>query len=207
MKWCAGLLLLLISCNEPASAPPADKTATRNGGRDSLPAPRNPAVPQATVDLSPMDIAYFPVDYPVEKMRGTVKGPPVARVIYSRPRVQGRSIFGNLLKWGEPWRLGANEATEIEFFQGVTVMGTRIPPGRYTLYAVPQPDAWTLVFNSNLDTWGLQPDLSKDLHRFTIPVRKGDMAEYFTIRFEPSAGGADLFIQWADVSARLPVNI
>src|SRR5688500_15892540 len=64
--------------------------------------------PYAALDISPMDICYLPPDYPILKMSGKVTAPPVARVIYSRPYRQGRQIFGALLKYGEPWRLGAN---------------------------------------------------------------------------------------------------
>nr|WP_315818687.1 DUF2911 domain-containing protein [Paraflavitalea speifideiaquila] len=84
----------------------------------------NPAIGTPTdkqvplgVDKSPMDMAYFPVDYPKLKMSGNAKEPLVARVIYSRPQKSGRAIFGDVLKYGHTWRLGANEATEIEFLK------------------------------------------------------------------------------------------
>ena len=72
----------------------------------------------ANMDKSPVDIAYFPEDFPVLKMSGKESGDPVARVIYSRPSKDGREIFGNVVKYGTYWRLGANEGSEIEFFQG-----------------------------------------------------------------------------------------
>ena len=82
-------------------------------------------------DKSPMDISYFPVDYPIEHMYNRASKPLVARVVYSRPHRQGRKVFGSLLKYGEPWRLGANEATEIEFFRAVEIEGKRINKSRY----------------------------------------------------------------------------
>mgnify|MGYP003694383693 CR=1 FL=1 len=57
-----------------------------------------------------MDMSYFPVNYSQKKMTHDITTLPVMRVIYSRPHRQGRTIFGNLLKYGERWRLGANEA-------------------------------------------------------------------------------------------------
>ena len=61
-----------------------------------------------------------------------------ARVIYGRPQKAGRPFFGpgGLVDYGQVWRLGANEATEIEFFESVRIGGKKIAKGRYTLYAV-----------------------------------------------------------------------
>ncbi|MCW3116706.1 MAG: hypothetical protein JWM28_788, partial [Chitinophagaceae bacterium] len=74
---------------------------------------RNPYSP---IDVSPMDMSYYPVDYTKLKMTGSIKEPPAARVIYSRPHLQGRELFHGLLNYDEPWRLGANESTEIQLF-------------------------------------------------------------------------------------------
>lgn len=207
MKWAFVFsCLLALSCNDQKPLPGREAQVERP--LDSPVVRRASANPYATIDLSPIDISYFPVDYPKLRMSRAITQPPVARVIYSRPHKQGRRIFGDLLAWGAPWRLGANEATEIQFFQAVTVQGKRIAAGRYTLYAVPEQNSWTLVFNSNLDSWGLQPDPAKDLFRFTIPVRTIPQAvEHFTMVFEKTAGGADLVMAWDIVEARLPIRL
>src|SRR5687767_5582651 len=88
------------------------------------------------VDKSPMDMSYYPANYPVLKIQAKTKESPVARVVYSRPQKAGRVIFGSLVKYGEVWRLGANEATEIEFFRNVRLGGKKISKGRYTLCAI-----------------------------------------------------------------------
>ena len=54
----------------------------------------------SNMDKSPMDITYFPEDFPVLKMSGKATGDPVARLIYSRPSKDGRVIFGNVVKFG-----------------------------------------------------------------------------------------------------------
>ncbi|HMX78835.1 MAG TPA: DUF2911 domain-containing protein, partial [Ferruginibacter sp.] len=69
------------------------------------------------LDKSPMDVSYYPVNYPLLKVQGKSTEPLVARVIYSRPQKNGRVIFGELIGYGSVWRLGANEATEIEFYK------------------------------------------------------------------------------------------
>ena len=131
----------------------------------------------------------------------------MARVIYSRPHKQGRKIFGALLKYGEPWRLGANEASEIEFFRPATIQNKQIDKGRYVLYCIPEADKWTIVFNSNLYTWGLKQDPAKDEYRFQIPVQHSNtQVEFFTMVFEKATHGANLLMAWDDAVARLPIH-
>lgn len=161
----------------------------------------------AGVDISPMDMSYFPPDYPKLKMASKDIAPPVARVIYSRPHLQGRELFHDVLKYGERWRLGANEATEIDFYRTVNIHGHKVSPGRYILYCILEPDKWVMVLNSNIDSWGLQQDTTKDIMHFDIPVTHGNPAlEYFTMVFEKTDSGANLIMAWDDVQAKLPIN-
>lgn len=170
--------------------------------------PANSLNTYASVDISPMDMSYFPVDYPKIKMANGAKiVPPVARVIYSRPHLQRRHLFNGILKYDELWRLGANEATEIDFYRNVSIQGKKIKAGRYILYGIPHIDNWTIVLNSNIDTWGLKQDTTKDIARFQIPVSTNTSSlEYFTMVFEKTATGANLIIAWADVVAKLPID-
>lgn len=198
-------LFLLPACSDDNNQPPAKSDAALR--RDSVPFHKKAINPYMPVDLSPMDISYFPTDYPVAKMSARVQGPPKVRVIYSRPYRQGRKVFGQLLKYGEPWRLGANEATEIEFFSPATIQGTRVAAGRYVIYCVPEADKWTLRFNTNLFTWGLKQNPGKDVHAFEIPVSPVQPpVEYFTLVFRETATGADMIMAWDDVEARLPIS-
>jgi hypothetical protein len=200
MKYFFGCMLLigLISCKDTPVKPAASRPRI---SRDSGGLMRPETNPYIGVDVSPMDMSYFPADYPKLKVKPLL---PVARVIYSRPHKQGRKIFGALLKYGEPWRLGANETTEIELFKPITIQNTTIGKGRYILYCIPYTDKWTIVFNSNLFSWGLTLDSTKDLHRFTIPITKKNMSvEYFSMIFQPAQGGAELVMAWDDTEARL----
>src|SRR5215467_13348427 len=94
------------------------------------------------MDKSPLDLSYYPVEYPKLKMSKTATEPLLARILYSRPQKDGRVIFGNVLKYGLPWRLGANEATEIEFFKDVSINNQKIPRGRFILYCIPYENKW-----------------------------------------------------------------
>lgn len=161
----------------------------------------------ANVDISPMDMSYFPVDYPKLKMANANIQPPVIRLIYSRPHLQRRILFNEILKYDEPWRLGANEASEIQFYKNVTIQGKKIRAGRYTIYGIPHHDKWTIILNSNIDTWGLKQDSTKDVGRFEIPIStNGASLEYFTMVFEKMDKGANLIIAWADIVAKLPIE-
>ncbi len=161
----------------------------------------------APVDVSPMDISYFPADYPKLKMSNSTTALPQARIIYSRPHLQSRKLFPDVLKYGEPWRLGANEATELDFYKEVIIQGKKIKAGRYILYCIPEQEKWTIVLNSNIDSWGLHADPSKDIARFIIPINlTTNSLEFFTIVFQPGAGGTDLLMAWDNVEARLPIQ-
>ena len=198
------VLLLLHACNE------TDKTTARPPVRDT--SIIRPASEYASIDQSPLDISYCPTDYPQQKMENAAAvGLPVARIIYSRPHKKGRLIFGkeenSLCSYGKAWRLGANEATEIEFFKPVVINSKNLNAGRYIMYCIPYPDKWIIVFNSNLNSWGLNIDPSKDLFTTEIPVQhSAEIVEDFTMLFTETATGADLIMAWDDVKTFLPVT-
>ncbi|MBI5371909.1 MAG: DUF2911 domain-containing protein [Sphingobacteriales bacterium] len=201
----AAFVFLFLSCNDGKEDTQA--TAAKNDSNGAaITRPEKPSInPYVIVDISPMDMCYYPVDYPKLKMTHSVSTPPLARVIYSRPHLQGRHIFHEVLKYDEPWRLGANEATELDLYKDVLVQGRKIKAGRYTLYCIPHPDNWTIAINSNTDTWGLEQDTARDVARFTVPVIKTQNSlEYFTMLFEQKEQEAILLMAWDDVEVRLP---
>ena len=160
------------------------------------------------VDKSPMDMSYYPNGYPVLKIQDKATEPLVARVIYSRPQKNGRIIFGDLLEYGQVWRLGANEATEIEFFQPVKIGAVKVKKGRYTLYCIPFVDKWTIILNRETDTWGsFKYDQLKDVVRMDVPVQKqSEPLEFFAMAFEKAAGGAVLNIGWDNLRVSVPIQ-
>lgn len=158
------------------------------------------------LDKSPMDMSYYPVNYPILKIQNKVPEPLVMRVIYSRPQLNGRKVFGGLQNYGEVWRLGANEATEIEFFKDVKIDNKKIKKGRYTLYAIPFPDRWTLIVNKDTDTWGsFKYDAAKDVVRINLPVKKNEITEDMSIVFDKTSSGANMDMYWEDVKVTLPI--
>ncbi len=159
------------------------------------------------LDKSPMDMSYSPPNYPILKMNGKITEQPVARVIYSRPQKTGRVIFGGVVTYNQVWRLGANEATEIEFFKNVKINGKTLAKGRYSLYAICTETKWTIIFNTEKDIWGLAYNQKKDALRVDTPVQNIDtIVEAFTMYFEDMNGGTKLNILWDKVKVALPIN-
>lgn len=165
------------------------------------------AHPIPSLDKSPMDVVYFPELYPILKIQHDAPPTPVMRVIYSRPDKEGRKIFGRLVDYGEVWRLGANEATEIEFFRDVRINNKVIRTGRYTMYAIPYQDKWTFIINTDTDTWGaFNYSSARDVFRTDIPVFRNEIVDNFTIDIVRTNFGALMSFYWDDVKASVPIN-
>jgi hypothetical protein len=124
-------------------------------------------------------------------------------------RKEGRTFFVTLVEYGKVWRVGANEATEIEFFKQVKINDKKINKGRYTLYAIANENSWTVIENKETDTWGaFKYDEKKDVVRVTVPSEKATEAvEGFTMVFDKTGAGANLVIAWDDVKVSLPVSL
>jgi hypothetical protein len=197
-------LLFIIACGNKGNKP-VDNGNIPSKDSSKIKVPGKNENPYAIVDISPMDMSYYPADYPILKMTNAITTDPLARIIYSRPHLQGRQLFHDLLKYGEPWRLGANESTELDLYTDALIQDKKIKAGRYVLYCIPEPDNWTIIINSNIDSWGLHPDSTKDIARIIIPVKQtANHLEYFTMIFEKTNDGAELLMTWDNLEARLP---
>jgi len=161
------------------------------------------------VDKSPMDMCYYPAQYPNLKTQDKKTEPLTARVIYSRPKKEGRQIFGGLVEYGKLWRLGANEATEIEFYKPVIIGNKKIVKGRYTLYAIVNEKSWTFVVNKETDVWGsFKYNASKDVARVDVPVEQlKDSVESLVMNFEKDNNTIRLVVAWENVKVALPISL
>jgi len=166
-----------------------------------------PSVP--SIDKSPLDISYYPTDYPQLKTQGKATDPVIARVIYSRPKKEGRPVFGSLVEYGKLWRVGANEATEIEFFRPVAIGQKKVAKGRYTLYAIVNEKSWTFIINKDTDIWGsFKYKQANDVVRVEVPVQKlEEPLESLAMMFEKSASGINLVIAWENTKVALPITL
>ncbi len=142
----------------------------------------------------------------------TVNGTNVS-VTYGQPSKKGRVIFGAkdlnpLVPYGDVWRTGADEATQVTFTKDVYIGGNaqKLAAGTYTLFTKPAPREWVFIFNSKLKQWGAfdyEQNKSKDVLTTSGVVKHLDHSvETFTIT--PQADG--LLLEWDQVSVLLPVK-
>ena len=148
---------------------------------------------------------------PAEQKITTASGLTV-KIDYSRPSKRDRMIFGDadqgaLQPYGQYWRLGANEATVIEFDQEVQINGVVIAPGSYGLYAIPGPDIFQVGINKTWDRWGFsEPDYSQDITRFNVQIEKlSPPVEQFTINLGEADAGVKVICEWDFVRFVIPV--
>ena len=128
------------------------------------------------------------VDFPAPSPACTIKqrvGLTDVEVVYSRPGIKNRQIFGGLVSYGQVWRTGANAATKITFSTAVKLNGTDIPAGTYALFTIPGENEWTIIINKGAAQWGaFQYDEKADVARFkATPVQLAESIETFTIEF------------------------
>lgn len=168
----------------------------------------------AKLDNSSLDVVYYPERATKRSFAKTdeekIALKPKVRILYSRPLKKGREIFGGLLKYDEPWRLGANEGTEIMFFTDVMFGDTKIKAGRYSMFAVPSETKWTLKLNTEVDTWGIYTnDANLDIATVTVPVQKSstEVEALSMIMYEKSQDLAHLKIGWDKTYVEIPVKI
>lgn len=164
-------------------------------------------------DNSPMDMVQYPSGSRFQnflKEEELAANVPQVRVVYSRPQKKGRKIFGELLKYGETWRLGANETTEITFFNDVTVGGTEIKKGTYGLFAKVNEGTWDFIMHKNLPSWGsANHDESTNVATISAPVMATPkMLEALSITFHKvSDKEVHMVAGWDNVMAKLPIML
>ncbi|WP_337041911.1 DUF2911 domain-containing protein [Emticicia sp. 17c] len=130
------------------------------------------------------------------------------KVDYCRPYKKERQVFGQLVPYGKVWRTGANEATLFEVKQDVKIGDKTLKAGKYTLWTIPTPDKWTIIFNGQTGQWGTQYDETKDIMRVEVPSGKiAETVEQFKIDFAPVTGGADMILSWENTEIRVPVRL
>ncbi len=164
------------------------------------------------LDKSPLDMAYYPARAAFRNFAKTeeekIAGQPIIRVLYSRPQKKGRVVFGELIKFGEPDRIGANESSEIMFMKPVTINGNRVPAGRYTFYATPTANNWEVTFSTDVDGWGAYAyNGSHNVASVTVPTEKSEeVIEALSIVFEKADDGAHMIIGWDQTIVRVPIQ-
>lgn len=162
--------------------------------------------------LSSSAFAQAPrVDFPALSPACTLKqrvGLTDVEIVYSRPSMKGREIFGGLEAYGKVWRTGANNATRITFSTPVKFGGQDVPAGSYALFSIPGADEWTVILNKVTGQWGAYTyNASNDLVRVTVkPVALTQPVETFLIDINDiRSQSATLDLIWE--KSRVPVKL
>jgi hypothetical protein len=131
------------------------------------------------------------------------------KITYSQPHKNGRVIFGKLVPYGEVWRTGANEATELTITQDIQINSTALKAGTYSLFTIPDKESWTIIINKDLGMWGAYNyNIKTDVMRFTVPsqILQGAVYEPFTIAVEQKNNKAQIVLLWDTVKVSIPVQ-
>ncbi|ELR70724.1 hypothetical protein C900_03497 [Fulvivirga imtechensis AK7] len=156
-----------------------------------------------TKSFSPQDTAIY-------------QGEHVAiKVDYSRPYKKDREIFGGLVPYGEVWRTGANETTTFTTNKDLRIGNKLLKAGSYSLFTIPGPDTWTVIFNQETGQWGVSPfsgranrDPEKDVLTMEIPsIQTKSLFEQFTISFERMGKEIEMILMWDHTLIVVPIYV
>jgi hypothetical protein len=133
------------------------------------------------------------------------------RVLYNRPSKKGREIFGGLVPYGQVWRTGANESTTFETNRPLSVDGKNLPAGKYSLWTIPGPESWDVIFNSQHGQWGInskgEPNRDPALDVLQVQVKslsQEQVFEQFTIDFEKTGEDGEMVLMWDTTLVAVP---
>jgi len=150
---------------------------------------------------------------PSDSVQATIGGGSL-QIVYSRPSLRGRVAMGGVLvPWNQVWRTGANAATRLTTSTDLTVAGQKIPAGAYTLFTLPRPTGWTLIFSKQTKApcqtaaqcadpnrrplWGTDYSPDSDLVRVEMQVAtQSPPVEQFTITLTPRGDAVELGMAW-----------
>ena len=134
------------------------------------------------------------------------------KVTYCRPAKKDRTIFGEggdvLVPYGQIWRTGANEATEITLTKDVLINKHRLKAGTYTIFTIPEKDKWKVIFNSDLGQWGAYNyNPEKNVLVIDAEVSEMDVSyEPFTIEFQLQDGKTNVLMMWDKTKATFAID-
>tara|TARA_R110000868_G_scaffold306734_1_gene567985 strand:+ start:20101 stop:20679 length:579 start_codon:yes stop_codon:yes gene_type:complete len=132
------------------------------------------------------------------------------KVVYGQPYRNGRDIFGEWEPYGEVWRTGANEATEITITNTVLMKDQVVEAGTYALFTIPNKETWTIILNMDLGQWGaFTYSQERDYVRFDVPVINLDSpVEAFTIDFsDVNRSLTSMSLEWDLIKIEVPIRL
>ncbi len=129
-------------------------------------------------------------------------------ISYHRPGVKGRTIWGDVVPFGQIWRSGANNATTFKFSDDVEINGTTLKAGSYSFFTIPQKDAWTVIFNSKADQWGAYYyDSTANVLSFSVTPEQATHEEWLSYSFSDlGMSSAKVSLRWEKTSVSFVIS-
>jgi len=142
-----------------------------------------------------------------QEVRQTV-GDTTVSIVYSRPNVRGRKVWGGLVPYNEVWRAGADENTTVEFTRDVTINGKALPVGKYGFHVLPTENEMTLIFSKDNDKWGsFSYRAENDALRLTVKPTKSQFEESLSYYFsDVTVSSAKVSLAWGDIAISFTVD-
>jgi hypothetical protein len=145
---------------------------------------------------------------PLDSVQATIDS-AVVKVCYGRPSARGRVIMGELVPFGTPWRLGANEPTRLTLPFAADVAGVHVAPGTYSLYVVPSRTSWEVHVNKDVNRWGIPIDAqveAQDVGKGTVSVEAlAQPVEQLTMHLV-AGPAAEIVVEWEKTRVRIPIR-
>lgn len=152
----------------------------------------------------------LPQPSPFSKVEQTV-GLTKISIEYSRPSVKGRTIFGDLVPYGEVWRLGANACTKITASTDFILQGEKIKAGTYAVFAIPNEGGmWQILINTDTEQWGAgNYDATKNVAVVDVKAPEGGaFTENLTISISNVMNNsAVISIAWATTHVDISLDV
>ena len=194
-----GLLLVLSFCVSGCG---------RDPGRDVKPMANPLSAPATSAPSSEV----IPLDR-VSKSQAAAVSQRVANteitITYSRPVARGRELFGTLVPYDQVWNPGADRATAMAVTRDVQIDGRPLKAGRYSLWAIPRRDSWTIIFSRAADVYHTPyPGENQDALRLEARPEQGPHMEALCFYF-PIVEGKDavLRMHWGNVMVPLAITV
>lgn len=153
---------------------------------------------------------------PLDKVRRSQEAMVMQRVAntdltitYSRPSARGRELFGALVPWGRVWHPGADQATALAITRDITMADQALAAGNYSLWTIPTPETWTIIFSSAADVFHTPyPGQTRDVLRLTVTPEAVPHTELLTWDFPLVDGkSTTLRLRWGTVAVSMPVIV
>ena len=131
------------------------------------------------------------------------------KIIYSRPSVRNRVIFGEVVPWNRIWRTGADAATKILLSRPLYFNGKELPAGAYSIFTLPTQNGWTLIFNKQADIWGTEHNAAYDILKIPMQMQSlTEPVELLTFAVAPAGNnGGVISVSWDKLKVSVGFNL